>query len=52
MDQQGKTCIEFDYTSFLGATGSKKMDLFRGICHHRAYFRFDVETEHCGIEQA
>lgn len=24
MDQQGKTCIEFDYTSFLGATGSKK----------------------------
>ncbi|EDP60243.1 hypothetical protein [Vibrio sp. AND4] len=24
MDQQGKTCIEFDYTNFLGATGSKK----------------------------
>ena len=24
MEQQGKTCIEFDYTSFLGATGSKK----------------------------
>ena len=24
MKQQGKTCIEFDYTSFLGATGSKK----------------------------
>ena len=24
MEQQGKICIEFDYTSFLGATGSKK----------------------------
>ena len=24
MEQQGKTCIEFDYTSFLAATGSKK----------------------------
>ncbi|PFG56004.1 hypothetical protein ATG66_2327 [Vibrio sp. ES.051] len=24
MVQQGKACIEFDYTSFLGATGSKK----------------------------
>ena len=24
MEQRGKTCIEFDYTSFLGATGSKK----------------------------
>ncbi|CAE6897101.1 hypothetical protein ACOMICROBIO_FLGHMIGD_01224 [Vibrio sp. B1FLJ16] len=24
MNQQQKTCIEFDYTSFLGATASKK----------------------------
>ena len=24
MNQQKKTCIEFDYTSFLGATASKK----------------------------
>ncbi|BCN24336.1 transporter [Vibrio alfacsensis] len=24
MKHQGKTCIEFDYTSFLGASGSKK----------------------------
>ncbi|MGR5236949.1 transporter [Vibrio alfacsensis] len=24
MEQQGKMCIEFDYTSFLGAAGAKK----------------------------
>ena len=31
MEQQGKTCIEFDYTSFLGATGSKKWTFFEAF---------------------
>ncbi|CAM2834678.1 transporter [Vibrio mytili] len=31
MVHQGKTCIEFDYTSFLGATASKKWTFFEAF---------------------
>lgn len=46
MDQQNKTCIEFDYTSFLGATASKKWT-FLDVCHHRPHLWSDVEKEPC-----
>ncbi|GEM75553.1 hypothetical protein [Vibrio sagamiensis] len=31
MDQQGKSCIEFDYTSFLGVTVSKKWTFLEAL---------------------
>ncbi|AUI85877.1 transporter [Vibrio azureus] len=31
MEQQGKSCVEFDYTTFLGATASKRWTFLEAV---------------------